>query len=169
MSEKIELLKRYLPKAILEPMTEEAREAVPVQLLKDGRIVIDKFPFRVGRESRVQRIDGRWQRIERPKMDNSDPNNDLYLVDKGRLLNVSREHFQIEEHTEGFLLVDRGSACGTRIGELAVGGSDCRGDHPLNDGDLIAVGAKGTPYIYRFVELRGFAVVELGNGVRDAG
>jgi len=160
MSEKLELFKRYMPKAILEPMSSEAREAVPMQQLKDGRIIIDKFPFRVGRESRMQRVDGRWQRVERPKKDDSEPNNDLYLADKGRLLNISREHFQIEENGAGYVLVDRGSACGTRIGETPVGGSDSGGKSRLNDGDLVSVGTRATPYVYRFVVLDGFQVLE---------
>ena len=156
MTEKIELLKRYIPKALLEPMTEEARGAVPMQQLRDGRIVIDHFPFRVGRESRAKKVDGGWQRMERQKKDDSQPNNDLYLLDKGRLLNISREHFQIEESGGDFVVVDRGSVCGTRVGEIPVYGEA----RVLADGDLILVGTKSTPYVYRFIVLNGFTIVE---------
>lgn len=150
MDEKETILMDVLPKAVLQALTPEAREAVQsAQLVGDAVVILD-FPFRVGRESRIRKIDGRIERIERPKGKEGPPNNDLYLVDRGQLLNISREHFQIEKVTDGYVLVDRGSACGTRVGEELVGSGDMGGRSILRDGDVIAAGTKGTPYLFRF-------------------
>ena len=145
------ILSEIAPRAVLQALTPEALEAVPQGLLVGDKVVIRDFPFRVGRESRVRKIDGKMERIERPKRDNLSPTNDLYLIDRGQRLNISREHFQIEVDAAGYVLRDRGSACGTKIDELRVGGEDTPGRHALRDGDVIAVGAKGTPYRFKFI------------------
>jgi hypothetical protein len=160
MDEKKEILERYLPKGALKAITEEAVEAVPVGRIDKDLIIIREFPFKVGRESRVARLHGRLEAIERPKKDiNSKPNNDLYLIDRGHLLNISREHFQIELHEDNrFYLVDRGSACGTRVGESVCGGEDKGGGTVLNDGDVIGVGTGNTPYLYRFISFLDYRI-----------
>jgi pSer/pThr/pTyr-binding forkhead associated (FHA) protein len=150
MDDKETLINELLPKAALKALTPEALEAVPASQLAGDAIIIRGFPFRVGRESRVRKVDGRIERIERPKGKDGHPNNDLYLVDRGELLNISREHFQIERGAEGYILVDRGSACGTRVGEERLGSGDVGGQCVLRDGDVIAAGARGTPFLYRF-------------------
>jgi len=162
MDEKEEILERYLPKAALKAITDEAVEAVPVNYIDDDLIIIRKFPFKVGRESRVAKINGRLEAIERPKKDiNSKPNNDLYLIDRGHLLNISREHFQIDLREDGkFYLVDRGSACGTRSGEVIIGGDDKGGTVELGDGDVICVGTGNSPYLYRFISFLDYRIVQ---------
>lgn len=159
MEDKLNILKKHLPKAALLALTPEAVEAVPLPQIEDDLILMHHFPYKVGRESRVKQIDGRLERVERPKKDDSEPNNDLYLVDRGHLLNISREHFQIEQRDGAFYLVDRGSACGTKIGRESVGGDDTGGAQLLNDGDIIAIGAKSTPYVYRFISFTEYDVV----------
>lgn len=151
MDAKDVMLAEIAPKAVLKALTPETMEAVPQALLVGDKVVIREFPFKVGRESRVRKVDGKVERIERPKRDDRDPTNDLYLVDRGHLLNISREHFQIEKNGDGYILVDRGSACGTKIDETRVGGADQEGRQVLRDGDVIAVGAKGTPYRFQFI------------------
>ena len=133
--------------AMLVPLTPEARAAA-----RDAeRIPIHRFPFRVGRESRLAVRHGMLQVAERRKLDHP-PNNDLYLLDTGNPLNVSREHFQIEEDGDGgFVLVDRGSACGTLVGDQAVGGEDRGGRATLTPGNVIVVGTSASPYIYKFL------------------
>ena len=160
MDEKQKILKAIIPLAVLRATTREATASLPQTVLEAGLIPIRKFPFRVGRESRVQRVNGKLERIERPKLDDREPNNDLYLVDHGHLLNVSREHFKIEKEDGHYLLVDRGSACGTRIEAERVGGEDSGGIRVLKDGDLIEVGAKGTPYVFEFIVLEGVTLPE---------
>ena len=161
MDEKKEILERYLPKAALKALTGDAVEAVPVNHIDEDLIVIREFPFKVGRESRVAKINGRLEAIERPKKDmNSKPNNDLYLIDRGHLLNISREHFQIELRDDGkFYLVDRGSACGTRVGEVVLGGEDKGGVTELVDGDTVCVGTGNSPYLYRFISFLEYRIV----------
>jgi pSer/pThr/pTyr-binding forkhead associated (FHA) protein len=159
MDEKQRILEAITPMAVLKAMTFDAKKAVPQSLLEEGVVCIRKFPFRIGRESRVKMINGRLERIERAKLDDRKPSNDLYLVDDGHLLNISREHFQIEKNGNEYVLFDRGSACGTRVGEVVVGGQDSTGSLTLKDGDVIAVGAKATPYLFQFISLAEFEVM----------
>lgn len=121
-------------------------------------VCIRRLPFRIGRESRVKKVNGRIERIERPKLDDREPNNDLYLVDRGHLLNISREHLRIEIDGDAFYLVDRGSACGTKVNGEAVGGDDQGGRTLLSDGDIITIGTTESPYRFRFLDLRGFTI-----------
>jgi hypothetical protein len=79
--------------AFLKPLTPEAKACLGTSLLK-----IPDFPFRVGRESRTESNSIFPNSRRRP---DSSPNNDLYLTDPGQLLNISREHFQIEQRNGG--------------------------------------------------------------------
>ncbi len=151
MEDKQAILKLLAPKAVLKAMTAEAELAVPDGKIESGFISIRQFPFRVGRESRGTIVDGDFQRSERPRFEDRVPDNNLYLVDGAPLLNISREHFQIESTAEGYLLVDRGSACGTTVGGIHVGGNDSGGSAVLKDGDVIGIGTETTPYLYTFV------------------
>ena len=126
-------------------MTPEARAAV-------GRdeVILNTFPFRVGRESRFRIVDGEVRSLER-RGATAKANNELYLLDRGELLNISREHFQIETVGEGaFELIDRGSRCGTIVDDKQVGGEDAGGRVPLRDGSVIIVGTRDAPFVFRF-------------------
>lgn len=160
MDNKLEIFNRQLPKAVLIAMTLEAKEAVPHTLLQEDYIVIKDFPYRIGRESRVVKISGRFDRIEREKKAGSAPNNDLYLLDRGKLLNISREHVQIEKREDGYYLVDRGSAAGTKLAGKNIGGRDAGGAASLKDGDVFALGAKSSPYVYKFISFDEFEVIK---------
>lgn len=161
MDEKLTILENHLPKAMLKALTPEAVEATPAIDIDGDLIVIYSFPFRVGRESRVAQINGRLEPIDRPKKDiNSKPNNDLYLIDRGHLLNISREHFQIERREGEYYLVDRGSACGTKLHGTALGGDDKGGTIKITDGDVIGVGAKATPYLFKFISFDEYKIVQ---------
>ncbi len=160
MDEKLAILENHLPKAMLKALTPEAIAATPLADIDGDLIAIKDFPFRVGRESRVVQISGRLEPIDRPKKDiSSKPNNDLYLIDRGHLLNISREHFQIEQRGDGFYLVDRGSACGTKLQDTALGGEDTGGAVQIYDGDVIGVGAKATPYLFKFISFTEYQIV----------
>lgn len=160
MQDKFSFLQEKLPKAALKPLTQEAAEASPKGLIEHGCIVIDKLPYKIGRESRVVRVNGRLERAERVKKGEAVPSNDLYLVDNGHRLNISREHFLIEKRGHKFFLVDRGSACGTKVQGGNVGGEDVGGSVQLYDGDVIGLGAAGTPYVYKFVTFEEFRLVK---------
>ncbi len=151
MDDKKAILQLLLPKAVLRAMTPEADSAVPGGMIKSGLVSIQSFPFRVGRESRGLLVDGKFVRFERPRFGDHEPDNDLYLIDAGELLNISREHFRIESTAEGYLLVDRDSACGTTVNGVRIGGGDAGGSAPLKDGDTIGIGTESTPYLFTFV------------------
>lgn len=151
MLDKDLLLAQLVPKAALKALTPEAMEAVPPALLIGDKVVIRDFPFRVGRESRVRKVNGRVERIERPRREEGNPTNDLYLIDRGHLLNISREHFQIEKTEEGFIVTDRSSACGTKVDGTRIGRAGLVNRQVLRDGDVIAIGANGTLYRYQFI------------------
>lgn len=134
------------PRATLQAMTPEAEQAAGTR-----SIPVNELPFRVGREARLGIHKGNLEIMERRKLDHS-PNNDIYLVDTGKPLNISREHFLIDQDGNGgYKLVDRGSACGTIVGNNAVGGRDQGGDCPLLPGTVIIVGTPSSPYIYKFI------------------
>lgn len=130
---------------LLLPLTPEAREAARREVVH-----LDHFPFRVGRESRLGVYHGSLQIMERRKQ-SDDPTNDLYLMDAGKVLNISRQHFQIEKAGNGsFALLDRGSACGTIVGNQMLGGHDAGGRCDLEDGNVIVIGTTTSPYVYKF-------------------
>lgn len=153
MDEKRKILDLIRPRAVLQAMTAEAFEAIPAGQRIENFVVIRKFPFKLGRESRVRQISGNIERVERSRPAEREPSNDLYLVDKGKPLNISREHLQIEKADSGYTLVDRGSACGTKLEGEPVGGRDRGGNAQLMDGDVFALGTVSSPYLYRFITL----------------
>jgi hypothetical protein len=84
------------------------------------------------------------------------PSNELYVKDFGKVVNVSREHFQIEAKSDGsFELVDRGSACGTIVGNNVVGGNFAGGRCPLAFGDTIIVGTRQSEIVFEFSQANG--------------
>ena len=125
-------------------LTPEARGA-----LGGAEVEITGFPFRVGRESRSPKGSGQEMSLER-RASGSKPNNDLYLLERSELLNVSREHFQIERRDTGYVLVDRESTCGTIVEGATVGGQNKGGTVPLRDGDVIIVGTSASAYVFKF-------------------
>lgn len=153
MTDKASILKLLTPQAALEPLTPEASACLPKGTLEHGFVRIAKFPFSIGRESRVKEREGRLIRLERLKFTQHEPNNDLYLIDSGRPLNISREHFVITQSDHGFRLLDRRSACGTSVDSEHIGGHDSGGEIELKDGSVIAIGSEDTPYLFRFIAL----------------
>jgi hypothetical protein len=152
MNEKQSTLQLTESVAALKAITPEARDSIPHDsLVEQDMVIINQLPFKVGRESRVKSIEGKQVKTERSKLGDREPNNDLYLIDICRPLHISREHFQIEIDSSGYILIDRGSACGTTVGATTIGGHDSGGGIKLNDGDIIAVGAKGTFYQFKFI------------------
>ena len=133
-----------LPVAVwLIALAEEARRA-----LNGEQRVIERFPFKVGRESR-QPGQG-WRGAERRSSGTVPQLNDIYIVDPGAVVNVSREHFQIEQDGGRYVLVDRGSACGTIVEGRTVGGDRKGGRTDLRDHDVIIVGTSHSPFVFKF-------------------
>ena len=153
MESKQAILARFAPKAALKALTPEALAAIPQGVVIDGMVAIRGFPYRVGRESRGKMVEGVFQRIERPRRGDSVPTNELYLVDAGEQLQVSREHFRIERTAAGYQLVDRGSVCGTSVAGKWIGSEEKGGTAPLRDGEEIRIGVDPTPFRYTFISL----------------
>ena len=129
----------------LVALTPEAESA-----LQNHQITLTRYPFRIGRESRLVLVDGEMKFLERRKT-GIDPNNDLYIPDEGELLNVSREHLQIERTEDGqYFIYDRGSACGTIVDGNTVGGRDSTGSLPIRNGSILIVGTPNSPFRFRF-------------------
>jgi hypothetical protein len=129
--------------AWLVALTEEARAA-----LKGQQLVIERFPFKVGRESRVGALGSR--NAPERRLATAPQLNDLYLLEAGEWVNVSREHFAIEREGDRYYLVDRGSACGTLVEGQRVGGDRAGGRTELRDQDVIVVGTANSPFVFKF-------------------
>ncbi len=128
----------------LKGLTPEAKSALGADLLE-----IKKFPYRVGRESRMfSSVETQSDSRRRP---DSVPNNDLYLVELGHVLNVSRDHFLIDYQNGGYILVDRESTCGTLVEGQLVGEKRKGGSIPLHNNDVIIVGTSESKFIFKFL------------------
>jgi len=153
MSEKQSIIQLITAKAVLKAMTPEAKDAIPRNLLEHDMVRICQFPFRVGREMRIKKIGVDLMKVERVKPSKQEPSNDLYLIDTRQPRNISKEHFLIEKSSSGYTLIDCGSDCGTTVGTIRIEGQDSNSEAKLEDGDIIAVGTKNTPYLFKFITL----------------
>ncbi|HSS63873.1 MAG TPA: FHA domain-containing protein [Gammaproteobacteria bacterium] len=130
---------------VLVALTGEARLA----LSGAAELRLTRFPFRVGRESRSPVEAGVVVHDERRRQAVA-PNNNLYIWDPGPLLNVSREHFQIERGDVGkFSVRDRGSTCGTLVGNIRLGAGGAE-SCLLSADSTIVVGTPQSPFVFRF-------------------
>lgn len=128
-------------------MTREAERAL------GGRhdVRIDRFPFKVGRESRSP-ASAKSHHTEL-RLGTLPGVNDLYLLEPAwtDILEISREHFAIDYEEGRFWLIDRGSACGTVVAGTQVGGNRAGGRIELRSGDvIIVVGNASSEYAFRF-------------------
>lgn len=152
--ESIDAIKEKIyPKAVLKPVTDEAKQAVHRTCLPEHMIGIWSFPFKLGRESRIMMHQGEEVIMERKKGDGHKPNNDFYILDFGKRLQISREHLSIEHDDGEYFLIDRNSSCGTMINVDAIGGHDAGGKHLLKQGDLIKMGTEESHYVFEFLIL----------------
>ncbi len=131
-------------KPMLVALTPEAEET-----LGGRELVLPWFPFRMGRDSRIDGLDDITSGERRSG--GGRPNNDLFIRDRGQRKNVSREHLQIEQLEDGsFQVFERGSACGTVVGNSSIGGHRKRESCKLEDGNVIIVGTPGSPFVFKF-------------------
>lgn len=136
--------------AILRALTPEAEDA----LGGTSEVPIQAYPFRVGRESRDTTSVLGFRAPDRTLMIRN-VKNQLHLQDNGELKTISREHFQIEQDAQGgYVLKDRGSVCGTLVGDNLIGGGRKGGTCELVDGTVIIVGGADSPYAFRFLIAR---------------
>ena len=153
--DKKEIRKQFLPKAVLIAQTKEACAAIPIKNPYDDMIPIWKFPFRIGRESRVE-IDEHGHIVVKERFKHgvpSAPTNDIYLIDFGEKLQISRDHLQIEQEEGRYFVVDDGSKCGTGINDQRIGADSDMERVEIADGDTIVMGTSKSPYRFTFVLL----------------
>lgn len=148
-NEKKELLHSMIPKAVLKAVTEESKHSIIKRVFGKDIIPIYNFPFRIGREARVEYVDGEIILQERHKLGGHEPNNDIYLFDNAEYLQISREHCSIVNDNGFYKLQDRASACGSMANELEINNSSC----DLKDGDIITLGSKESKYKFKFILL----------------
>lgn len=153
MNEKQSIIQLMTPKAVLKAMTPEAKDSIPRNMLEQDMVRISQFPFKVGREMRIKKIGGELMKIERVRSSDQEPSNDLYLTDTRLPRHISGEHFRIEKDGSGYKLIDCSSECGTTVGETRIEDQDNNGEAKLEDGDIIAIGTKKTPYLFKFITL----------------
>ncbi|MEA1973146.1 MAG: cyclic nucleotide-binding domain-containing protein [Candidatus Cloacimonadota bacterium] len=99
------------------------------RMLNNSQIVIDKFPFRVGRYT-VRRVDMLFHK------------NDLRLLDNPPY-KISRSHFSITKKDENYYFVDRGSNLGSIVNGKQIGGFESKSKIKLKQGvNKILFGSK---------------------------
>jgi len=130
--------------ACLVPLTPEARRAAAAPV-----VPLHRFPFRVGRDLRDPDRKPRLLLRERRRGTTSGPN-DLYLLELGPRLRLSREHFLIGEEGGRYFLEDRRSSLGTLVEGRIVGGARTGGRCELRDGDVIIPGGSGSHFVFKF-------------------
>jgi hypothetical protein len=133
--------------ATLLAVTKEAERALGGK----REVRFTKFPFKVGRESRVPNVPP--TKVEKELRLGIAPQlNDVYLLEPpgSDLWHISREHFAIEYADNQFSVLDRGSACGTIVAGKQIGGNREGGRTELRTGDEIKVGTDASRYVFRF-------------------
>ncbi len=133
---------------ILHAMTPEAQRAIG-----GPRLVLKRLPFRIGRlpSNRLSEL-LYGVVLKRLRLRLGRASNDLLLPETGLLTNVSRQHLQIERRKDGsFVVLDRGSTCGTLVGGRTVGGHGRRGACALESGDIFVVGTHSSPFVFKFL------------------
>lgn len=147
---KRELINSFVPEVILLPVTKEAT----MSLMDKKMIVINSFPYRVGRESRISESDrGIFVKL---RILNSpiNPNNDIYLVNTTQNLEISKEHFQIEKKDNKYYIKDRSSTLGTKLNNKEIGKENAKDFFDLIDGDIIKIGSSNSQLEFKFLILK---------------
>ena len=132
--------------ATLLALTKEAQRALGGA--REARVTEGSLSF--GREGRSPLDAAALPAEAREQRHGEEPQlNDVYLVDDlSGSLHVSRAHFSIERSNGQFFLIDRGSAGGTIVAGVCVGGRRQGGRTELRDGDEVIVGTnKGSSSI----------------------
>ncbi len=108
-------------------------------ILRPDGVLIENFPFRVGRASEAHESD-------------SLDLNDLWLIDK-RPFHISRNHMLIDRIGEDrFVVRDRGSHLGTIVNERVIGGHSGIMEARLIEGEnTVVLGNRQSPFRFRVV------------------
>jgi hypothetical protein len=149
-----ELIKSFLPNAVLIPITPEAEKSI-LDIQKTNKLVpMFEFPFKVGRESRMSEND-RGLFVKLRIFNNiSQPNNDIYLINNTESLEISKEHFLIEKKDDSYYIQDRKSSLGTKLNDKEIGKDNANNSYILEDKDIIKIGSSDSKYEFQFLILK---------------
>ena len=151
---KNELIKSFLPNAVLIPLTPAAEKSILNTQTQNKVIPMFEFPFKVGRESRMAENErGLFVKL-RIFSDISKPNNDIYWINNTENLEISKEHFQIEKKDRDYFIKDRNSTLGTKLNNQEIGKKRDTQSHLLKDGDIIKIGSSNSKYEFKFLILK---------------
>jgi len=101
-NEKKELLDSMIPKAVLKAVTEESKHSITRREFGHDIIPIYNYPFKIGREARVNYVDGEVILQERHKLGGDDRNGSMPLKDGDIITLGSKEsHYKFK-----FILLD---------------------------------------------------------------
>ena len=148
--EKQKILKSVVPKAILKALTDGSKYAITRKSSDLDAIAIYNYPFKIGREARIEHIGTDVVVKERHNLDVHTPTNDAYLVDSGKFLQISRRHCSITIENNNYVLKDRGSTCGCFVNGTEVG-NNTKSSCELKDGDIVTIGSHNSSYKYQFI------------------
>jgi len=153
LEDKQALLRQITPQAVLKALTPEAKKSIVKHAITKEFIGIWELPINIGRESRRENH-FRTNITEQENVSMTKPGSDIYLIDTGEYLQISRQHLQIKKTDSGYILFDTGSACGTFVNEAKIGGDSKNGSTKLSDGDIIKIGTEISSYLYQFITLK---------------
>lgn len=153
MEDKQALLNQITPQVVLKALTPKAQKSIIKHAINKEIVGIWELPVNIGRESRTENH-FRTNIAEQENVSITKPNSDIYLIDTEEYLQISRQHLQIKKTETGYMLYDTGSACGTFVNEVKIGGDAKGGSVTLKDGDIIKIGAEVSSYLYKFITLK---------------
>lgn len=141
---KKKILKSFLPRAALVPITEQAEQAISNEKI----IPLRYFPFNIGRESRMGKSPvGFFVKLRIMEDNDKEVDNDIYLIDTCKPLQISKEHCKISFKDDIFTIKDRGSATGTLLNGVSISITE----EELKDGDIIQIGSEESEYKFEFL------------------
>jgi len=149
-NKKKEILKSLIPRAVLLPVNEKTKKTISNKNI----ISIKNFPFKIGRESRVEENErGFFVKLRIFNGDSAQPSNDMYLIDNDEFLQISKQHLEISMDENSYIVRDRGSMNGTTINGETIGGDRQTAQKRINDGDIIQIGSDKSDYKFQFLTL----------------
>jgi hypothetical protein len=134
------------PQAVLRVLIPE------VERIIGSEVVIDHFPFRVGRgEWRASTLMARIVRVAKSAdYDRVPIDVDLELPEKKNSRFISKDHFVITRDGNRYVLEDTASSLGTIVDGQLIGGNRRGGKTVLKHNDVIIVGSHHSGFIFKF-------------------
>ena len=75
------------------------------------------------------------------------------LIKNKNNIEISKEHFEISNDKDEYLIKDRNSTLGTKLNDIEIGKEQNKYTHILKDGDIIKIGSSDSKYEFQFLVL----------------